>query len=206
MNMRHPDPARRAQILAEAAGYVLEHGLGDLSLRPLAAALSTSGRMLIYYFGTKEQLVVDVLDEIRRRKYDELRVHADDAGVLRRYWDWATSPEGQRYLRLVYEVYGLSLHEPERFSGFLAAESRDVVENIGQSLRATGLPDRHVDALSTYTFAALRGLELDLLATGEANRIAQAFDMFEADLDRRMEQLAPRPARTGTTGKKERRS
>ena len=194
MTMRHPDPERRAEILARAAAYVLEHGLSDLSLRPLAAALNTSGRMLIYYFGTKDQLVVDVLDEIRRRKYAELGLGAEDVDVLRRYWDWATSPEGQRYLRLVYEVYGLSLHEPERFSGFLTAESRDVVENIGHGFRAAGIPDHHVDALSTYTFAALRGLELDLLATGEANRIGQAFDMFEADLQRRAEQLtAPVP-------------
>jgi AcrR family transcriptional regulator len=40
---------------------VLEHGLIGLSLRPLAAELGTSDRMLIYHFGSKDELVADVL-------------------------------------------------------------------------------------------------------------------------------------------------
>ena len=46
--------ATRRDELAEAAtDYVLEHGLIGLSLRPLAAALGTSDRMLLYHFATR---------------------------------------------------------------------------------------------------------------------------------------------------------
>ena len=52
----------RRQVLAEAAtDYVLEHGLIGLSLRPLAAALGTSDRMLLYHFEDKNDLVATVL-------------------------------------------------------------------------------------------------------------------------------------------------
>jgi AcrR family transcriptional regulator len=179
------DAGRKTAVLEAAIEYVLEHGLSDLSLRPLAAALGTSGRMLIYYFGSKDQLIIDILNEVRLRKEADIEAAGEERG-LRAYWDWAMSPPGIRYLRLVYEVYGLSLHEPERFAAFLSAESRDVLEFIGRGLRADGVPEAQVEALSTYTFAALRGLEIDVLTTGERVRADLAYEMFEEDLDGRI--------------------
>ena len=52
---------RQVRTLDKAADYVLEHGLEGLSLRPLAAALGTSPRMLLYDFESKERLVDEVL-------------------------------------------------------------------------------------------------------------------------------------------------
>jgi AcrR family transcriptional regulator len=37
-------------------------------LRPLAKALGTSPRMLLYDFGSKEQLIDEVLAQVRRRE------------------------------------------------------------------------------------------------------------------------------------------
>jgi AcrR family transcriptional regulator len=188
------EAARRAGLLSLAADYVLEGGLSGLSLRPLAAALGTSGRMLVYYFGSKDQLVLDVLAEVRRRKYEDLGLRRNDERALARYWDWARSPEGQRYLRLVYEVYGLSLHEGARFGAFLAEETAEVLDVITEGLRQAGVSGARARMLSTYTFAALRGLELDLLATGDDARVHEAFQAFEADLERRLREAAtPRP-------------
>ena len=48
-------------LLPALAAYVLEHGLGTASLRPLAKAAGTSDRMLIYHFGNKQALVSDLL-------------------------------------------------------------------------------------------------------------------------------------------------
>ncbi len=191
-----PDPQRRQVLLDRITGYVLEHGLGDLSLRPLAKELDTSGRMLIYYFGTKDALVIDVLAEVRRRKFRDLGLssgEAGDAGVLRRYWEWVLSHEGRTYLRLVYEIYGLSLRDPERFDAFVATEALEVLDVIAGSYRAAGVASGDARTLATYTFAALRGLELDLLATDDAPRLEQAFNMLEQDLQRRVSVLTDEP-------------
>ena len=54
--------ATRRDELAEAAtDYALEHGLIGLSLRPLAEALGTSDRMLLYHFEDKDDLVATIL-------------------------------------------------------------------------------------------------------------------------------------------------
>jgi AcrR family transcriptional regulator len=62
--------AGRQRLLEAAAAYVTENGVGDRSLRQLAAALGTSHRMLIYHFGSKDGLLVEVsrLMEQRQRE------------------------------------------------------------------------------------------------------------------------------------------
>jgi AcrR family transcriptional regulator len=58
----------KQQLLERALGYLAEQGIGDVSLRELAAALGTSHRMLIYHFGSKEGLFVAVVQEADRRQ------------------------------------------------------------------------------------------------------------------------------------------
>jgi AcrR family transcriptional regulator len=54
----------RESLLPPLMAHVLTEGLGQASLRPLAKAAGTSDRMLIYHFGTKEQLVIDLLGHV----------------------------------------------------------------------------------------------------------------------------------------------
>ena len=64
--MPRPAPDRIA-LLEGLAAHVLRHGMAGASLRPLAASVGTSDRMLIYHFGTKEALLAEVLDHIARQ-------------------------------------------------------------------------------------------------------------------------------------------
>ena len=57
----------RESLLPRLAAHVLEHGIAGLSLRPLAAAAGTSDRMLLYHFGTKQRLVIELLDHMAAR-------------------------------------------------------------------------------------------------------------------------------------------
>ncbi len=52
---RTPDDAHRTQLLNTIVAYVLKHGVATLSLRPLAKAVGSSPRVLLYYFGSKEE-------------------------------------------------------------------------------------------------------------------------------------------------------
>src|SRR2546429_9461178 len=88
---RPPDPERRDRTLGQVADYVLEHGLEGVSLRPLAAALGTSTRMLLYDFGSKEALLDEALAEIRRRlaeRLAEVQGGPADAGTPAGIWGW----------------------------------------------------------------------------------------------------------------------
>ncbi|HWC24288.1 MAG TPA: TetR/AcrR family transcriptional regulator [Flexivirga sp.] len=54
----------REVLLAKAIGYFAEHGVRDTSLRTLAAAIGTSQRMLHYHFGSREDLLVAVIESV----------------------------------------------------------------------------------------------------------------------------------------------
>src|SRR6266516_7735201 len=114
---RPPDPERRDRTLAQVADYVLEHGLDGVSLRPLAAALGTSTRMLLYDFGSKEALLDEALAEIRRRLaglLSELQTGRGDAATLAAVWDWASADQRVPFMRLFFETYVKALKHPER--------------------------------------------------------------------------------------------
>jgi AcrR family transcriptional regulator len=68
---RAADPAIRKKLLERTVDYVLKRGLVDLTLRPLAAALDTSPRMLLYFFGSKERLITEALAQAGTRQQQE---------------------------------------------------------------------------------------------------------------------------------------
>ncbi len=58
---------RKNEFRGKALEYFLEHGLADLSLRPLAAKAGTSARLLLYHFGSQDGLIAAVMEEARLR-------------------------------------------------------------------------------------------------------------------------------------------
>ena len=166
---RPPDPDRRGATLAKASDYVLEHGLAGLSLRPLAAALGTSPRMLLYDFESKEQLVDEVLAEIRRRLAAMLgdRRELD----LRAIWEWISAPEREPFLKLFFEVYVDALARPQAHAGGAAPLVRDWLDFLDS--RSAADP-----ATATLMVAVVRGLLLDRLSAADPQRTDRAFNRF----------------------------
>lgn len=169
---RPPDPQRRASVLAAATDYVLGHGLSGLSLRPLAAALGTSPRMLLYDFGSKEALLSEVLLEARRRQVQSLSesVSADrsPAEALRSAWRWFT--EHLPYVQLLFEIYLDAQRRPEAY-----AAPRDLVDDwIGYITDTFGIDK----ARATLILAVFRGLAMDRLSTPDGALTDQAMEAF----------------------------
>lgn len=68
---RKSDSAREA-LLDALCAHVLDHGLAHATLRPMAKAVGTSDRMLIYRFGSKERLIEAVMIRLATRLAAEL--------------------------------------------------------------------------------------------------------------------------------------
>jgi len=181
----HDDPpsARRDELLELAYRYVLQHGLGDLSLRPLASAIGSSPRVLLFLFGSKDELVRALLSRARQEEYglvQELRASRspDLETVARRVWTWLADPGHRGLLVLWTESYARSLIAPAgSWGGFATATVRDWLE-----LFAAAQPDDERDtpageARRTLVLAALRGAMLDLLATGDQARTTAAVSL-----------------------------
>jgi len=144
---------------------VLEHGLAGLSLRPLAKALRTSPRMLLYDFGTKERLVHEILAEIRRREQSLLEA---EVRTLDDVWRWIAAPEREPFLRLFFEVYVGALGRDE---------AEPLVRDWLDFLRTSWRPPVD-EATATLMVAVVRGLLLDRLATGDRARTDAALRRF----------------------------
>jgi AcrR family transcriptional regulator len=175
-----PDSARRRQLLDLAYGYVLERGLGDLSLRPLARSIGTSPRVLLYLFENKDGLVrallsraraeeVALLEHLRSNNPDDLTSAALDV------WAWLADDQHRGLLTLWAESYARSLVDPAGpWGGFASSTVSDWLE----LLAATQPPQlRETPAAlvqRTAVLAVLRGALLDLLATGDPLRTTAA--------------------------------
>jgi AcrR family transcriptional regulator len=166
---RPPQPARRPATLAKATDYVLAHGLAGLSLRPLAAALGTSTRMLLYDFGSKQRLVAEVLAEARRRLGADLESVSSGSvpsGSVQAIWAWVTAPEQGPYLRLFFEVYVDAMVHPDVYTDGGRTMVMDWLELFSSRL---GLNPAQ---------ATVRGLLLDRLVTGDKERTDAALARF----------------------------
>lgn len=116
----HGGAQQRAAFLAGAVEHVLARGVAGLSLRPLAAALGTSDRMLLYYFHSRDALLRAVLAAVGERLQAGLAAALPDeplgvAALLGRIWAVAREPDVEPYLRVYVEISGLAARGTEPF-------------------------------------------------------------------------------------------
>ena len=169
--------ARREELLERAYGYALEHGLASMSLRPLAEAIGSSPRVLLFLFGSKDGLVRALLE---RARADELRFlgsapPGDLAAIAWRLWEWLAAPDRRGVLTLWVEAYARSLVEPDGpWSGFAARTVDDWLELLAASQPVPRRRTASGAAERTAVLAVLRGAMLDVLATGDVARTTAA--------------------------------
>ncbi|NES16500.1 MULTISPECIES: TetR/AcrR family transcriptional regulator [Micromonospora] len=174
--------ARQVELLEAAYQYVLDHGLADLSLRPLATAIGSSPRVLMFLFGNKDGLVRALL---ARARTDELAIldRLGQAGqepiglvpAADRVWAWLAVDEHRPLLRLWVEAYGRSLVEPDgAWAGFARATVHDWLAVLAACQPQPERDSQEGATRRTLALAVLRGALLDLLATGEHRRITTA--------------------------------
>ena len=175
-----PGSPRRAELLDACYGYLLEHGLAGLSLRPLAAATGTSPRVLLYLFDSKEHLVRELLARARHEQItlvtDALGpdpVHGGFEALADRLWKLLSAPEQRAMVRLTYEAFLRSVsRDPGPWQGFAAETARDWLNLLVRAQPDT--PRAVAEATATRTLALIRGLLLDLLADEDPGRVTAA--------------------------------
>ena len=173
---RQPQPQIKQRLLDACTDHALAHGLPD-TLGPLAAATGTSARVLIYHFGTRDALLRAVLANARQRQFDTfgdaLRVRPDEpyTATLDRAWTSITGSDGLPYLRMFGPLGDSAIRR--LWPDFRRTATTDWLLPLEDGLRSIGRPE-----LSTLVLAVIRGLIMDLDATGDAARTGRAFRDF----------------------------
>jgi AcrR family transcriptional regulator len=190
----------RQQLLDAAIEYTAGHGISDLSLRSLAAALGTSHRMLIFHFASKEGLWVEIARTVDRRQREQLRGFPPGPGqplgeLMRAWWKHFSTPALWPYERLFFELYGQALQGRPHTAEFLDGIIDDWLEPLAAATVARGIPEPRARAHMRLGVAVTRGLLLDLLATGDTEAADQAMDAFIALTEGWLEANAAAPLR-----------
>ncbi|MFI1234536.1 TetR/AcrR family transcriptional regulator [Nocardia salmonicida] len=185
---RPVDHQRRDELLDAVVDYTVEHGLSELSWRPVAAGLGVSPTTLVHHFGTKEQMLQAVLERLRRRMFaatgDATGAHPDLATAARAVWSRTSDPRMQAEFRLFFAVYGRALQAPRQFADFLDHVVTDWMTSLCEA-RGPDTDPETAARTATLVIATLRGLLLDLLATDDRDRVQDAAESFLSSLERR---------------------
>jgi AcrR family transcriptional regulator len=137
---------------------------------------------VLYDFTSKEDLVMAVLAEVRRRESLLLAEHLNSAetappDLIRTIRGWLVVPERAPFMRLFFEVYVQAMNHPDAYS----AQGRALVtEWLDQFNTALTHPptDPAGPVSATMVIAVLRGLLLDWLSTGHQTRTNDAMEQF----------------------------
>src|SRR5580700_4468311 len=139
INKKRPEELRNAIVQ-----YLIKHGLAGLSLRPLAKELGCTPRVLLYHFGSKEKMVVEVLAQIRdqqRIAYGKVEA-AGFAEACKTIWRRMIAPDSEPLFRLFFETYGMALRQPRLYKVFLRDTIEDWLRDIADPLCREGY-NRH---------------------------------------------------------------
>ncbi|MDQ1391725.1 MAG: hypothetical protein QOF30_702 [Acidimicrobiaceae bacterium] len=170
-------------MLELAYGYALRHGLADLSLRPLATAIGSSPRVLLYLFGSKDGLVRALLARARADELELLgrlgRPGSDSISglsvVAAQIWQWLAADAHRPLLTLWVEGYARSVVEPTGpWADFARATVADWLDVLAAAQPPEERGTRAGEAQRTLVLAVLRGSLLDLLATSDRRRTTAA--------------------------------
>ncbi len=184
---RTVDETLRDDLLERMVDYVSKNGISDLQLRPLAEAVESSPRGLLYHFGSKEALVTAVLERasIRQRAIFETlpRSPGSYAETVRAAWSVMSRPQNEGLFRLFFEVYGLALQDRKRFPDILERAVEGWLSFLERPALRDGYSHTDARAIATVLLAGYRGFLLDLCATRERKRLARAVDLWIVALD-----------------------
>jgi AcrR family transcriptional regulator len=172
---RTPDLTRRRQLLEALFEEFARGGIGDRSLRDVAAAVGTSHRMLLHHFGSREELLIAIVEEAERRQMALVpELPMDPADGFAAMWADLRRPELRHLERLFFECYARGAQGEKPFTRMVPG----AVDGWLQEVEAAAAGVVYDAALARLGLAITRGLLLDLVATEDeagVDAAAQAF-------------------------------
>jgi AcrR family transcriptional regulator len=190
---RQADPAKKPALLEQIVDYLIDKPLSALTFRGLASTLGVSSFTLVYHFGTRDELVHDIIGAIATRQrgfetvFDPETVTIDSyfAG-LRQTFEVSLLPRNLALQRLEFEAQMLEAVAPDR------AVTRIVHEELHSRARATlealGLDKTDAAVEAQLLLDTFYGIQVGLVVSGDMKRATAAFDRA---LQYHRERIAP---------------
>ena len=181
--MAPPKGKTREKLLKAIMAYVAKEGIATLTLRQLASAIGTSHRMLVYHFGSKDELMIEVVRLLEQKQKVALTALIADEALppieqMRRMWLRLIDPAMWQQERLFFEVYGQALHGRHGSQAFLDELIDPWLEPLSAAYRQQGVAEAEVESAARLALSVTRGLLMELLATGDRDSVERTMEHF----------------------------
>lgn len=174
MNRIRGGDERRARILEAAIAVLAREGIGETTTRKIAAQAGVNQAMLRYYFGSKDDLLFAVLQEMMRQTREVVQQATPRGGTLREmvregltgFWEqFEARPELQV---MQYELTLYALRNPaaawlarQQYDGYCTVVEMLCEEAFVAAGRSSALP---LAELARFIVGGLDGLILQFIS------------------------------------------
>lgn len=173
---QRPESLRRTELLHALIEAFASGGIGGRSLRDIADAVGTSHRMLLHHFGSRDELLLTIVEEVERRQAAALPdLPQDPADAVAAMWEDLRRPELRPFERLFFECYARAAQGEEPFTRLLPGAVDGWLARAHAHTGGTADP-----GFVRLGLAVSRGLLLDLVATGDEEGVEAAAAHFVA--------------------------
>ena len=181
-----PGESSKQKLVDQVVDHFVVDGLGDMSLRKIAQAIGTSHRMLLYHFGSKNGLLVAVVRTVEQRSREQLAAIGGEATatpdgtdrVIREMWEFLADPAQADFERLFFAFYGRALQGDALVRPLLGEAIESWLDANVALADQQGIPLDAARVHARLGLAVVRGLLLDLLATGDRAGVDAALEVF----------------------------
>lgn len=162
----------RHQLLTAAIGVLREQGYVATSMRAVSERAGTPLSLVQYHFGSKQGLLVAVMDEMNARGWERQRALWADGRAFAEQWrtacEYLNDDVSSGYVRILWELWAAGLADPELAERWRASQRgwRDmIVERLDRWQAEEGgtlpMSSRAMAALIANLF---QGAETEILA------------------------------------------
>jgi AcrR family transcriptional regulator len=179
------------ELLARIIEVVQRTGLAGFSLDNLAPQLGTSSRMLVYYFGSKDELLGRIVFAVRN---DTVRAFAAEPApsiidAVDHWWNHYRANLAD--MQFFFHLASRSFEEPNKFAEFSSTAVNLWTSYFHRSLSGATKSEAESEAIARLALATVRGLMVDLLITGDAEQVEGALAEFKVLLRERLAGAIP---------------
>jgi AcrR family transcriptional regulator len=174
---------RKAELLAAILDYLMDKTLAELTFRSLADGLGMSAYVLVYHFGSRDQLINDIVVSIESR-LDRMRntdVRDIDRTSWREFlldsWQWTMAQRNRHLTRLEFEATAQDIVAAEP-RGTSQEHFRMLHHKTRDWLMVQGISEEFADTDARLFTSTFYGLQFDFVVMNEPEAATKAFELM----------------------------
>jgi AcrR family transcriptional regulator len=192
---RQPDPLRKPQLILEILDHLQDKPLASVSFRTIAQGLGFSTYTLVYHFGTRANLLSEIVAAASTRATgieERLRSNPGTLDVyfegLEMSWQWTLEPHNRQLQRLEFEAALIEAVEPQHHT--FSRELYQTWQRIGRdALVSLGLSEADALLETRLLLGTFYGLQYDFVLNNDAVASTAAFNAAMLRHRERLESL-----------------